>query len=82
MPQNFKEVVVKSQRIRQEGDTLNYLVSAFQRQARPHHSRRYQKMPGLTVNDDGSIEYQGTKINKFYIEGMDLLGGKYAQAVR
>lgn len=37
-------------------------------------------MPGLTVNDDGSIEYQGTKINKFYIEGMDLLGGKYAQA--
>lgn len=25
----LKEVVVKSQRIRQEGDTLNYLVSAF-----------------------------------------------------
>lgn len=37
-------------------------------------------MPGIAINEDGSIEYQGKKINKFYIEGMDLLGGKYTQA--
>ena len=28
----------------------------------------------------GTIKYQGKTINKFYIEGMDLLGGKYAMA--
>lgn len=76
----LKEVVVKSQRIRQEGDTLNYLVSAFRGKQDRTIADVIKKMPGLTVNDDGSIEYQGTKINKFYIEGMDLLGGKYAQA--
>ncbi|WP_287601745.1 carboxypeptidase-like regulatory domain-containing protein [Prevotella sp.] len=76
----LKEVVVKSQRIRQEGDTLNYLVSAFRGKQDRTIADVIRKMPGLTVNDDGSIEYQGTKINKFYIEGMDLLGGKYAQA--
>ncbi|MCR5312564.1 MAG: hypothetical protein K6E54_02750, partial [Bacteroidaceae bacterium] len=38
------------------------------------------KMPGLEAKNDGSIEYQGKKINKFYIEGMDLLGSKYSQA--
>lgn len=64
----LKEVVVKSQRIRQEGDTLNYLVSAFRGKQDRTIADVIRKMPGLTVNDDGSIEYQGTKINKFYIE--------------
>lgn len=29
------------------------------------------------MEENGQISYQGTAINKFYIEGMDLLGGKY-----
>ena len=37
-------------------------------------------MPGIDVKDNGSIEYQGLAINKFYIEGNDLLGGKYGVA--
>ena len=36
-------------------------------------------MPGLQVNNDGTIAYQGRRINKFYIEGMDMLGSKYSQ---
>lgn len=28
----------------------------------------------------GTITYQGKQINKFYIEGLDLLGSKYSQA--
>lgn len=37
-------------------------------------------MPGIDVRSDGRIQYQGQDINKFYIEGSDLLGGKYGVA--
>lgn len=38
------------------------------------------KMPGLEVKQDGRISFEGRPFNKFYIEGMDLMGSKYAQA--
>jgi hypothetical protein len=34
------------------------------------------RMPGIEV-PDGKILYQGKAINKYYIEGLDLLEGKY-----
>jgi hypothetical protein len=34
-------------------------------------------MPGIEVLSDGKILYQGRPINKYYIEGLDLLEGKY-----
>lgn len=33
-------------------------------------------MPGINVNEDGSIAVGGQKINKLYIKGMDLLDYK------
>ena len=39
-----------------------------------------QRIPGIDVAVDGKIQYQGMDINKFYIEGSDLLGGKYGIA--
>lgn len=76
----LKEVVVKSEKIHEEGDTLNYLVNAFKGKQDRTIADVLKKMPGITVNTNGSIEYQGKAINKFYIEGMDLLGSKYSQA--
>lgn len=35
-------------------------------------------MPGIDVANNGKIQYQGIDINKFYIEGNDLLGGNTA----
>jgi hypothetical protein len=29
-------------------------------------------MPGIEVNTDGTILYQGNAINKFYVNGKDL----------
>ena len=39
-----------------------------------------KRMPGIDVSNSGKIQYQGEDINKFYIEGSDLLGGKYGIA--
>ena len=76
---NLKEVRIKAPRIAQRGDTLTYSVNVFKQQQDRSIADVIAKMPGLQVNEDGSIEYQGRRINKFYIEGMDMLGSKYAQ---
>ncbi|MEJ7664772.1 MAG: carboxypeptidase-like regulatory domain-containing protein [Hymenobacter sp.] len=36
-----------------------------------------RKMPGIEVASDGQISYEGRPISKFYINGQDLLEGRY-----
>ena len=76
----LKEVKVTPQRIREEGDTLTYSVAGFRQKQDRSIADVIAKMPGLEVLPTGVIRYQGKAINKFYIEGIDLLGGKYAMA--
>lgn len=76
----LNEVKVISKRIEQQGDTLTYSVVGFKQAQDRSIADVIAKMPGLTVKNNGQIEYQGKPINKFYIEGADLLGGKYSQA--
>lgn len=61
-------------------DTLSFLVKSFKQKQDRSIADVIKKMPGLQVGDDGTITYQGKRINKFYIEGLDLLGSKYSQA--
>ena len=76
----LKEVTVKSDRIREQGDTITYGVSAFAQTQDRSIGDVLKRMPGIDVSSNGKIEYQGEAINKFYIEGSDLLGGKYGIA--
>ena len=76
----IKEVTVKAQRLKSSGDTLTYSVAGFRQKQDRTIADVIAKMPGLQVKDNGTIQYQGKNINKFYIEGMDLLGGQYSQA--
>lgn len=76
----LKEIVVKAPPIRERGDTLVFDVNSFKTQDDKYISDVLKKLPGVTVSDNGAIEYQGRGINKFYIEGRDLLEGKYTLA--
>lgn len=78
----LKEVKVQAQRIRSSGDTLTYSVSGFKQGQDRSIADVIAKMPGLEVKADGKIEYQGKAINKFYIEGLDLMGSQYGVANR
>jgi hypothetical protein len=73
----LKEVVIKPNAINKRGDTLNYSVNAFTKQEDRTIADVLKNMPGIEVLDDGKILYQGKPINKYYIEGLDLLEGKY-----
>lgn len=76
----LKEVTVKADRIREHGDTISYYVDSFAQSQDRSISDVLRRMPGIDVSQNGKIQYQGEDINKFYIEGLDLLGGKYGIA--
>lgn len=73
----LKEVSVKAAPILQKGDTLRYMVNSFSKEQDRSIGDVLKRMPGIEVLPDGKILYQGKAINKYYIEGLDLLEGKY-----
>ncbi len=74
---SLKEVLIKPKAITKRGDTINYSVSAFTKKEDRTIADVLKNMPGIEVLDNGKILYQGEPINKYYIEGLDLLEGKY-----
>ena len=77
-----KEVTVKAPSISARSDTINYNVSAFISQSDRNVEDLLRKLPGITVQANGQIKYQGKPINKFYIEGLDMLEGRYSLVTR
>ncbi|MCC8036335.1 MAG: carboxypeptidase-like regulatory domain-containing protein [Rikenellaceae bacterium] len=81
-PTQIREVKVKAPDIFQRGDTLVFNVEKYADISDRSIEDVLKKMPGIEVDDNGQIKYQGEPINKFYIEGMDLLDGRYGLATK
>ncbi|WP_018629864.1 carboxypeptidase-like regulatory domain-containing protein [Niabella aurantiaca] len=81
-PHLLPNVTVTNNRrpIVQKGDTLSYDAAHFTERSDRHLGDIIKKLPGVEVDDAGVIKYKGKEINKFYIEGDDLLGGRYTIA--
>lgn len=73
----LKEVTVRAPLITQQGDTLSYRLSAFAGQGDVTLKDAMRKIPGIDIARSGKISYLGKDISHFYIEGLDLLGGRY-----
>lgn len=74
---DLSEFVVRAKPIVQRGDTISYLVSSFAREQDRVIADVLQRMPGIEVEPSGRILYQGEPIQHFYVEGLDLMGGRY-----
>ncbi|MBQ0021217.1 MAG: TonB-dependent receptor [Bacteroidales bacterium] len=73
----LREVQVKAQKLWGSRDTLNYLVSAYMKDYDRTIGDVLKELPGISIEENGTIKYQGVAINHFYIEGMDVLQGRY-----
>lgn len=73
----LSSAAVKSSPIARKGDTLSFYVHAFADGTEQVLDELINKIPGLTTNEQGTIQYDGEAINRFYVEGLDLMGGKY-----
>jgi hypothetical protein len=74
----LETINVKAKPIDWVGDTLSYLIEHFKGKEDISIEDILKKLPGIEVEENGRILYQGIPINKFYVEGMDLTDGSYS----
>lgn len=56
-----------------KGDTLTYNPSAFKTKSNSSVEELLRKLPGIEIDKDGNIIFQGEKIQKIFLDGKDLL---------
>lgn len=76
------EVTVSAPAIRQLGDTIKYRLGAYASKRDINLEDAIKKLPGIQVSKTGNISYLGKNIDKFTIEGMDLVDGRYKIATQ
>ena len=77
---SLKEVEVRPGRVWGQRDTVSYDVASFLTGKDQSIKDVLQKLPGVDVDElTGRIAYQGKDISNFYVEGMELMGGRYDQ---
>lgn len=79
-PIELRGVTVKVPRVIVARDTITYQVAQIRGESDYVLEDVLRRLPGVTIDTEGMISYQGKPINKFYIEGLDMLGGRYSLA--
>lgn len=78
----LREVTVTAPVVKLRGDTLSFWLPALAAREDYTLEDAMRRIPGIEVDKDGRISYQGRAISHFYIDGVDVLGGKYTLATR
>ena len=77
---NRYSAIVQAPDIYAKGDTLVFNVAQYANAKDDAIIDVIKRLPGIKVEKDGTIKYQGKPINKFYIDGNDMIGGQYGLA--
>lgn len=75
--EQLEEVLIETAPVVQKNDTLSYNVGSFRNKADEAIRDVIARLPGIDVTASGQIRYQGEPIENFYIEGINLLDGRY-----
>lgn len=73
----LREVQVKSGRIAGLRDTISYDLSKFADKRDNSLKDVLKKLPGVDVDKNGKISFNGKDISRFTVEDLDLTGGRY-----
>lgn len=78
----IKAVLIKGREfsVIRTSDTLTYNVGKYLDANDKSIEDVIKKLPGIKVKKDGTIYYNNEPISHFYIEDMDMLGGRYPLA--
>jgi hypothetical protein len=78
-PINLPNVTVQNPKpfLKYKADTLSYAVDSFTQKQDRTIGDVLRKMPGIEVDANGKISYNGKSISNFYIDGDNLLDDKY-----
>jgi hypothetical protein len=75
----LKDVIVVGgkPRVKMRGDTTTYAVKDFASEQDRTIGDVLKRLPGVTVEDNGLIKFNGKSVKKLYLDGDDLLDDKY-----
>lgn len=76
------ELVVKNDPVIRQGDTLIFDVNHYRQASDQNIEQVLSNIPGITIESNGQIKYDGLDISRFYIEGLDMLEGRYRIVTR
>lgn len=76
----LNDVIVEAPDIYARGDTLVFNVARYANAKDNAIIDVIKRLPGIKVEKDGTIKYQGKPINKLYIDGNDFISGQYSLA--
>ncbi|PID94092.1 MAG: hypothetical protein CSA95_04885 [Bacteroidetes bacterium] len=74
----IKGVTVQAPMLERRGDTLSFLISTLAGKEDVVIEDVLKKIPGIEIEPNGQILYQGLPLQKFYVEGLDLMDGSYS----
>lgn len=77
----LKSSKVTASAIETQGDTTRYLAKAFSDGNERNIGELLAKLPGVEVTESGGLVVEGKSINKFYVDGLDLMGARYGTIV-
>ena len=66
----------------QKGDTVSYNASAFKTARDASAEGLLKKMPGITVNYDGSVDAQGENVQKVFVDGKEFFGEDVSTTIK
>ncbi|NIK73114.1 hypothetical protein FHS56_000600 [Thermonema lapsum] len=81
-PLQIREVKIEDRPVEIRSDTVVYDLNQFLEKQDISLEEVLRRMPGIEVLDNGTIRYKGKAINRFYVEGLNLLDANYTLASR
>ncbi len=78
----LNEVKITAPKVTLKGDTLNFTAPGFIKEGDRSVEEVLKRIPGVEITDGGQIRYNDKPINAFYIDGKNMLDGKYSIATK
>ena len=75
----LREVEIRPGRISSRRDTVRYNLADFITEKDTRIRDVLKRLPGIDVEENGTVTYKGKPIDHFLVEGMDVTGGRYNQ---
>ena len=80
---NLKEVVVNNKSFgKEKEDTIQYNLEAIRTGNERNLGDLIEKLPGLQIDENGVVYYQGKKMDNILIDGSEFFGNKHQLATK
>lgn len=82
LEESIPEAIVTARKVQVAGDTIRYNIQALKRKDDVVLADVLRRIPGIDVDKLGFVKYNGKSINRFYINGKDLMESNYNLATQ